>query len=360
MKILRIYDPNTCTFVDEKETSILNIEYLKRNFKATMSDIRRQTYDEVSLYIHKLGTLQYPIVWELILLLTKGKKKYLLDERGNKKEVCWRTLIQHVLGFFFELLLSPTLVLSTLHEVEKVSKWVNRPPKREVSRVNKIAYLRTDYWFGLKTGGSVVHIRGVAKGLVNYEKHLFFISTDELALIDKLGYPTYVISPFRWVRNLPEIPEMSYNRILFKEARRIFDRERPGLIYQRYSRNNYTGVTLSLKYKIPLIIEYNGSEIWMARNWGKRFIFEGITEKIEILNLKAADLIVVVSDVMKEELLNRGIDEEKILVNPNGFDPEMYNAEVDGEKIREGYGFKDKVVVGFIGTFGPWHGADVL
>jgi glycosyltransferase involved in cell wall biosynthesis len=117
---------------------------------------------------------------------------------------------------------------------------------------------------------------------------------------------------------------------------------------------------LSLRYKIPLIIEYNGSEMWMARNWGGRLIFEGITEKIEILNLKAADLIVVVSKVMKEELVSRGIEEEKILVNPNGFDPEMYSGEIRGGEIRERYGFGDKIVVGFIGTFGPWHGAEVL
>lgn len=68
----------------------------------------------------------------------------------------------------------------------------------------------------------------------------------------------------------------------------------------------------------------------------------------------------VVSKVLKDELLERGVEERKILVNPNGFDPEMYNSQIDGKEIRKRYGFGDKIVVGFIGTFGPWHGAEVL
>jgi glycosyltransferase involved in cell wall biosynthesis len=79
-----------------------------------------------------------------------------------------------------------------------------------------------------------------------------------------------------------------------------------------------------------------------------------------MLNLRAADLIVVVSDAMREELLGRGIDEARILVNPNGVDPDRYSPDVDGRPVRERLGIGDEAVIGFIGTFGRWHGAEKL
>ncbi len=48
------------------------------------------------------------------------------------------------------------------------------------------------------------------------------------------------------------------------------------------------------------------------------------------------------------------------MVNPNGVDPKFYSPSLDGEEVRSRYGLQDKTVIGFIGTFGLWHGAEVL
>lgn len=334
---------------------------LKKNFRGILR-LRRNFFKEIRFYTYGISLLRYSEMWKFVLLLLRGEKKFLCDEKDNQEEVSWLEFLTKGLPkLVSEFFVSSFILVTNWCKVRKISKIVKKNQRKDIGQYfHKIAYIRTHHWFGIRVGGSVSHIYGVASGFKNSGKGLFFISTDELELVDKLKCPVYVISPFRLIRNFPEIPEMAYNRTLFKEACKIFDKEKPGAIYQRYSLNNYTGVILSLKYKIPLIIEYNSSEIWTAKNWGRRLIFEGITERIEILNLRAADLIVVVSEVMKEELLSRGIRGEKILVNPNGFDPEMYNPEIDGEEIRKRYGFGGKIVVGFIGTFGPWHGAEVL
>jgi len=339
----------------------LNKEQPEKNFRRVFR-LRKASFEEVQFYTYDLSILRYREIWKIVLLFLKGQKRYLYDQKGNRKEINWLLFLTEDLSkLVSELFISLCVLVSTKYKVVKISRIIKKRRKKFCHfAIHKVAYLRTPHWFGLSAGGSVSHIYGVAKGFINSGKRLFFISTDKLVLIDKLKIPIYVVHPFRRMRNLRETPEMSYNQELFSEACGIFDREKPGLIYQRYSRNNYSGVTLSLRYKIPLIIEYNGSEIWMAGNWGKRLIFKGITEKIEILNLKMADLIVVVSEVIREELLNRGIEGEKILVNPNGFDPEMYNPQINGEEIRKIYSFGDKIVVGFIGTFEPWHGAEVL
>jgi glycosyltransferase involved in cell wall biosynthesis len=111
---------------------------------------------------------------------------------------------------------------------------------------------------------------------------------------------------------------------------------------------------------VPFVLEYNGSEIWMNRHWGRALKYEALATSIELLNVSRADLVVVVSRAMRDELVARGIASEHILVNPNGVDPERYSPGIDGAVIRRRYGLDGKTVVGFISTFQPWHGADVL
>jgi len=111
---------------------------------------------------------------------------------------------------------------------------------------------------------------------------------------------------------------------------------------------------------VPFVLEYNGSEIWMSRHWGTPLEHEALSARIEHANLTVADLIVVVSLAMRDELVGRGVPARKILVNPNGVEPDRYSPAVDGTAVRRAHGLEGKTVIGFIGTFGPWHGAEVL
>ena len=63
---------------------------------------------------------------------------------------------------------------------------------------------------------------------------------------------------------------------------------------------------------------------------------------------------------MRDEVAGRGIDTARVLVNPNGVDPDRYRPDVDARRVRARYALGDRAVIGFIGTFGPWHGAEVL
>ena len=81
---------------------------------------------------------------------------------------------------------------------------------------------------------------------------------------------------------------------------------RPAFVYQRYSLNNYTALKLARAYAVPFVLEYNGSEIWVNRHWGNALKYQALSARIEWLNLVAADLIVVVSKAMQDELVSRG------------------------------------------------------
>ena len=130
-------------------------------------------------------------------------------------------------------------------------------------------------------------------------------------------------------------------------------------IYQRYNRFNWTAVVLSLVTGLPLALEFNGSEVWISENWDPVGLL-WLLRRFERLNLKAADHIFVVSEVERGNLRAAGIASHRIVVNPNGVDIDRFKPDCGGRETRAALGLSDKIVVGFLGSFGPWHGAPVL
>ncbi len=222
-------------------------------------------------------------------------------------------------------------------------------------------YLRSDHWFGTQSGGSVGHVRGVIDGLRRLGVATEVVATDYLAGVPAdvrfhLCRPTYGAG-----RNLPCVPELAYNDQLTPFVEENWTTWRPDFIYQRLSLCNFAGAALRQRHRVPYVCEYNGSHAWMARHWEKHPLFlERTALAIERTALGCADLVVAVSRASRDELRARGIREDRILVNPNGVDPDAYRPDVDGGAVRVRYGIGDDLVIGFIGTFGKWHGADVL
>jgi glycosyltransferase involved in cell wall biosynthesis len=138
-------------------------------------------------------------------------------------------------------------------------------------------------------------------------------------------------------------------------------RERPAaLLYQRFDPGSHAGVMLARRTGAPLVLEYNGSEVWVADHWDRPFGLRGTFLGVEEVNLRHADLIVTVSDALRDQLLARGVAPERVFAQPNGVDPSRYHPGVDGAEVRRRHGLRERTVFGFIGTFGVWHGAPVL
>ena len=220
-------------------------------------------------------------------------------------------------------------------------------------------YMRTILTYNVCAGGSVGHIAGVLNNLGKFTAPPIFLTTDYLPTVKK-EIETHIIKPKRKIKYSNELLYMDFNKTIVTESLKILKGIKPAFIYQRCSLFDYSGIKLSKHYRVPFIFEYNGSEVWVCRHWGNPLTFETLAYKIELCNLMIADLIIVVSKTLKCQLVERGIDPEKILLNPNGVEPTSYSPEIDGTEVRRKYNLDNKTVIGFIGTFGPWHGAEVL
>lgn len=232
----------------------------------------------------------------------------------------------------------------------------------------KVLYLRTLYALNLKAGGSVGHTAGVINAMSNCVD-LSVYSNDELV---DVKCNINIIRPF--VRKyLPQnIKEILLNIQFINKLN--MGKIRPDMIYQRHTAASFVGAYLAKKYGVPFILEFNSSEVWKMRNWKtseklcKRmlktfynYVFQSrLVAAVEKYNLKNAAVIVVVSDALKDGLVAQGIPESRILVNPNGVDVEKFRPGIGGEIIRKKLSLEHKKVIGFIGTFGQWHGVEEL
>jgi len=345
----------------ETDTLIISFNDLKKWLKSGRFFMEVFHYQEATLFTYRLAVLPQPFILAIIIRLLAWRRVFFLDDFGERQEINIRYLLACLLNLVKNAFSISSLLKSTSNEVSTLFNFIKT--KSVFSQGNfkaRPVYLRTDLWFGVRSGGSVGHIAGVLNNLEQFSGKPILLTTDTIPTV-RFDLEKTMILPDSLYRDYQELPKFSFNKVFYEKSLEYLNKTKISFIYQRYSLGNFCGVKLATYYKVPFILEYNGSEIWIARNWGKPLKYEQLYEKIELLNLQAADLIVVVSQPMKDELVVRGIETDKILVNPNGVDPDRYSPEVNGSQIRKQYGFdEDKIVIGFIGTFGLWHGAEVL
>ncbi len=239
-----------------------------------------------------------------------------------------------------------------------------RVAPRALDSEGRVLYLKTNLWFGIKAGGSVGHIAGVVNGLQRAGHPVSFASAEPPVMIDE-GVQVLPVQP-PTAFGLPyELNNYRFQQCFDEAMASSSVVKQVGMVYQRLSAANYLGVVLSRRHWLPLVVEYNGSEVWVARNWGRGMKHHALAEMAEEAMLRHAHLVVTVSDVLREELLARGVEAERIVTYPNCIDPQVFDpARFDASamtSLRASHGIAaDALVVTFVGTFGQWHGAEKL
>ncbi|HSE96831.1 MAG TPA: glycosyltransferase, partial [Blastocatellia bacterium] len=249
---------------------------------------------------------------------------------------------------------------SSIETCSKHSRMTGVPAHRSALYVRATLSMATE-------GGMVTHLAGFADGARSLGHRLRFLisgrgSDDEQdgeKVVDQ-GATDY-IEPSTTISATRALYELWNNLVFTARSLSLTSGEKRDFefIYQRYSRFNWTGVALSLVTGRPLFLEFNGSEVWVSKRWDPVGLI-WMLRRFELLNLRAADLIFVVSEVERRNVIDQGIAPQKIIVNPNGVDADIFKPGCGGMNVRRTLGIEDRVVVGFLGTFGPWHGAPVL
>jgi glycosyltransferase involved in cell wall biosynthesis len=225
-------------------------------------------------------------------------------------------------------------------------------------------YLKPTLSFGASVGGSVAHVAGVANALTRAGIAMRMLTAHEQPLIEAPCTQRVVASRFPIAFPF-ELNAFLYQAAFLKAATQEAARRHPDFIYQRYALDDMSGIHLRERLNVPLVLEFNGSEVWAQRHWGVRLRFESLGERIERVCLRHAELVVVVSEALVDQAVSLGADRARVLFYPNGidtlsFDPARF-APDELSAVRRRLGVPaEATLLTFVGTFGTWHGTDVL
>jgi glycosyltransferase involved in cell wall biosynthesis len=299
--------------------------------------------------------------------LAGARRTIILDAHGaQREEMRARSLIVSPARLAREAAISAAAIRRGGQQLRRLELAIKRgehlrtsPQQNLETDAPTITYLRATPGPGTQMGGAASHINGFINAALELGARISLVSNDQIAGLDEKRTPLKIIwpKPIGSTRAAFDI----YNNLRFThDAVQLIQDQQPDFIYQRYSRFSWAGVAASLRTGRPLFLEYNGSEVWVGRYWDRVGML-GLLERYERLNLAAAARVFVVSEVERQNLLRARVDDEKIVVNPNGVDAERFQPHIGGERVRRELGIEgDETLVGFVGTFGPWHGVLAL
>lgn len=137
-------------------------------------------------------------------------------------------------------------------------------------------------------------------------------------------------------------------------------RNRPDVIYVREMVYNLFPGLASRALHCPLFIEVNGPILDEMRMVGSGWFELWLIKTTQRISLRSADRVVAVAEGLADQLVDLyEIDRTRILVVPNGTDPDLLQPGEEAESQRS-LGMEPGPVVGFLGSCYPYHDIDTL
>ncbi len=134
----------------------------------------------------------------------------------------------------------------------------------------------------------------------------------------------------------------------------------PDLVYERHALFHGAGVDVARYYGVPRLLEVNAPLIEEQRNF-RGLSLEALARQAELASYRGADAIIAVSGGVASHIRAVLGAWPSISVVHNGADLERFSASAaGGDMIRQRLNLGDAPVIGFIGSFKPWHGMAFL
>jgi glycosyltransferase involved in cell wall biosynthesis len=309
----------------------------------------------VIFYFESLPDFKYKQIIACIHFLHRCPETVLCDSGGR-----WETL-----RTFAILRSAPRVLFSILLDLTTMIVWRGYLQLRLMrakavsgsTGSGEIGYLIPSLAAMGSNGGAISHIRGFLYGLKSGGRTCRVFSGTPLA---QNAFENEIVAPpsrpyFFW-----EARALSFNFVFARGVQEYLASSAPEFLYQRHCRFSIAGALLSKRLKIPLILEYNGPEGWIAEHWDPT-PFRSLVSLCEELSLRCATRIIVVSEALRAELVERGIPADRIRVNPNAVDPDYFYPGRGREAGRKELDVEaDEVLIGFAGSFSLWHGIQIL
>jgi glycosyltransferase involved in cell wall biosynthesis len=229
----------------------------------------------------------------------------------------------------------------------------------------------------------------------------YTVRTQEIALAQRaIGLDPHVVTRIGFPvtagtidgRHLVIVDGVPYHRILpwimpgradtiardgLRKAARLVHHVGPAVLH---AASNYSNALIALALRdatrLPVVYEVRGfwEDTWLSRQAAAEparqpAAADDLTTSdryqrsraLETYCMQSADLVVTLGEAMKNEILGRGIPEEKILIVPNAVSHQFLRPLPDGAELRRTLGISDgEHVVGLVSSLVPHEGIPAL
>ena len=153
-------------------------------------------------------------------------------------------------------------------------------------------------------------------------------------------------------------PRRKYKSIEERETRlflaRLDDIETVhDFVYERYSLWHPGGLYLARKFGVPFVLEVNSPLALESKKY-RQLANESLADGISRLLLREADVVICVSEEIKKWVESEREHSEGVVLVPNGVDSEVFTPKAN--KRPSGLPPAGVPILGFTGSFRPWHG----
>ncbi len=170
----------------------------------------------------------------------------------------------------------------------------------------------------------------------------------------KEGLKRYVAS------YLHEVNTLTKNVFYYQREHRIVEAERPDVVLSRYKLYRGSAAFVARRLHLPYVIWIDAPASYEQRKYLKKFVqIPGLAEGFERMLINMADRAVLVSEEIKKYLPKSALADGRVKVIPNGVDTGKFNPSLDARDIRRQFP-ESSVIIGFVGSFSPWHGIEAL
>ncbi len=171
--------------------------------------------------------------------------------------------------------------------------------------------------------------------------------------------------PATWLSRKPIARELLEMRATSARLRGLIDEFRPDIIHAHSPvLNGLPALWAARRAGLPLIYEVRA--LWEDAAVDLGHSREGdlryrLTRGLETWLLRRADAVVTLCQSMREEIVSRGVPEDRVVVVPNAVDPIHFQpAPARDPELINSLGLAGRQVLGFIGSFYHYEGLDLL